>query len=351
MKTVTVNASRQYDICIGSGLLDQLGTRVRKISHAQTACIVSETSVYPLYGKQAEQSLNEAGFRVISFVFPAGEASKSPSVYLELLNFLADHQLTRTDVLIALGGGVVGDLTGFAAATYLRGISFVQVPTTLLAAVDSSVGGKTAIDLPAGKNLAGAFWQPSLVLCDTNTLATLPPDVFSDGCAEVIKYAILFDQDFFQYLFETGLDFDREEVIARCVQFKRDIVARDEFDTGDRMLLNLGHTIGHAVEAHSNFTLSHGKSVAIGTAIISRSCVNYRLLPGEIAIKIEKILEIFHLPAHTTDVSAATLAGIALSDKKRTGGTLRLVIPREIGQCEIYPIPVEKLEAFIEAGQ
>ena len=237
----------------------------------------------------------------------------------------------------------MGDLTGFAAATYLRGIRFVQIPTTLLAAVDSSVGGKTAIDLPAGKNLVGAFWQPSLVLCDTDTLTSLPQDIFIDGCAEVIKYGILYDEPFFSYLESTGPDFDREMVIARCVEMKRDVVMEDEFDTGARMKLNLGHTIGHGVEASSSFSLSHGKSVAIGMAIVSRAshCPDNSRIIG--------ILKRFGLPT-ATQTNAETLFRYALSDKKRSGGTVNLIIPRAIGNCEIVSTPVEEILSFIEEG-
>lgn len=349
MKTVTVSASRSYDILIGAGLLSRLGSLVKDLGNIQKVAIVSESTVYPLFGDRAEASLKETGLEVVSFVFPAGEQSKNAETYLNLLNFLAENHLTRTDALIALGGGVVGDLTGFAAATYLRGIRFIQVPTTLLAAVDSSVGGKTAIDLDVGKNLVGAFWQPSLVLCDTDTLDTLPREIFRDGCAEVIKYAILFDADFFRYLERCGENFDKAYVIQRCVEMKRDVVARDEFDTGDRRLLNLGHTVGHGVEAGSHFTLSHGKGVAIGMAIIARSAVNHRLLSDEDARKIENILKSFHLPVRT-EQTAQALAKFALSDKKRAGGTVSLIVPRTIGQCEILPLPVEQLEAFIAAG-
>ena len=343
MKTVTVNASKSYDIKIGPGLLDTLGIEAASLGKAKKIAIVSETTVYPLYGAQAESSLKNAGFEVVSFVFPAGEERKSAATYLELLNFLAENKLTRTDLIVALGGGVVGDLAGFAAATYLRGIRFIQVPTTLLAAVDSSVGGKTAIDLPAGKNLAGAFWQPSLVLCDTDTLASLPRDIFIDGCAEVIKYGILYDEPFFSYLENTGADFDRERVIARCVEMKRDVVMEDEFDTGARMKLNLGHTIGHGVEASSNFTLSHGKSVAIGMAIVSRASkcpYNDRIIG---------ILQQFGLPTDT-ETEADALFRYALSDKKRSGGRVNLIIPRSIGNCEIVSTPVEEILPFIEEG-
>ena len=343
MKPVTVNASKSYVIKIGSGLLHTLGAEVSELGKASKVCIVSDSNVWPLYGEIARKSLESAGFPVIFFVFPAGEENKNGSVYLELMNYLAENKLTRTDMIVALGGGVVGDLAGFAAATYLRGIRFIQVPTTLLAAVDSSVGGKTAIDLPAGKNLCGAFWQPSLVLCDTDTLSTLPGDIFRDGCAEVIKYGVLYDPILFSDLEKQGPGFDREAVIARCVELKRNVVMEDEFDTGARMKLNLGHTIGHGIEARSNFALSHGKSVAIGMAIVSRAakCPDTQ--------RIISCLERFGLPT-TIDYPVEDIYHYTLSDKKRSGGTVNLIIPRSIGCCDIVPTPVETLKTFIEEG-
>lgn len=343
MNTVTVSASKTYDILIGPGILKELGIRIQSLGKAQKVCLVSETSVFPLWGETALSSLKDAGFDVCSYVFPAGEESKNGENLLKLLNFLAENGLTRSDILVALGGGVTGDLAGFAASCFLRGIRFVQVPTTLLAAVDSSVGGKTAVDLPAGKNLAGAFWQPSLVICDTDTLDTLPVDIFRDGCAEVIKYGILYDPKLFAHLEEKGLDFDREAVITRCVELKRDVVMEDEFDTGARMKLNLGHTIGHGVEARSNFTLSHGKSVAIGMAIVCRAsgCTD--------TPRILAILQKFGLPV-TTDESVQDIYNYTLSDKKRSGDTVRLIIPRRIGDCAIVPTPVHTLKSFIQAG-
>jgi len=343
MNTVTVTASKTYDILIGSRLLPMLGQKAAELGKAKKACIVSDSNVWPLYGKIAQDSLTQAGFEVISFVFPAGEESKNGLTFLQLLNHLAEHKLTRSDLIVALGGGVVGDLAGFAAASYLRGIRFIQVPTTLLAAVDSSVGGKTAIDLPAGKNLAGAFCQPSLVLCDTDTLNTLSREIFLDGCAEVIKYSILYDPSLFAHLEANGPDFDREAVITRCVELKRDVVMEDEFDTGARMKLNLGHTIGHGVEAKSHFGISHGKAVAIGTAIVCRAskCAD--------TARIIDILKRFDLPV-STSYSAEDLYHYTLSDKKRSGGTVNLIIPRAIGHCDIVPTAVENLLPFIEAG-
>lgn len=349
MNTVTVNASKTYDIHIGSGILKTIGSHMQALGRAEKVCIVSESSVFPHYGQAVKAEIEKAGFQVSCFVFPAGETSKNGETFLRLLNFLAQNTLSRSDLIVALGGGVVGDLAGFAAASFLRGIRFIQVPTTLLAAVDSSVGGKTAIDLPAGKNLAGAFCQPSLVLCDTDTLLSLPRDIFRDGCAEVIKYGVLYDPSLFSHLEEKGLNFDREAVITRCVELKRDVVAQDEFDLGLRMKLNLGHTIGHGVEAMSRFSISHGKAVAIGMAIISRAAVRYGMLSEPDCCRILNMLDDFGLPK-CTEYDADSLYAYTLSDKKRAGGTVRLIVPRAIGQCDILPIPVAELKNWIQAG-
>ena len=344
MKTIHVQASKSYDVVIGSNLLNKLGEHLYGLlNRICKVAIISDSNVYPLYGELAETSLKRRGYEAIHYVFPAGEASKNPATYLSILNFLAENHLTRTDMIVALGGGVTGDMSGFAASTYLRGIPYVQIPTTLLAMVDSSVGGKTAIDLPAGKNLVGAFYQPSLVLCDLDTLNTLPQQVFCDGCAEVIKYGVLYDADLFNHLAEYGLDFDREDVISRCVEWKRNVVAQDEFDTGARAKLNLGHTIGHGIEALSNFTISHGQAVAIGMAIVSKAGCK------DIYDPLTKIIKQFHLPT-TTEFTANQLYNCALSDKKRAGGTVNLIIPNTIGDCSIVPIPVDNLESFIEEG-
>ena len=349
MTAIEVSASKTYRVEIGAGLLSGLGPKAAALCGVKKVCIVSDSNVWPLYGAAADASLHAAGLETCYYVFPAGEASKSGSTFLELLNFLAKNRLTRSDLLIALGGGVVGDLTGFAAACYLRGIRFVQMPTTLLAAVDSSVGGKAAIDLPTGKNLAGAFWQPSLVLCDTDCLDTLPAEIFRDGCAEVIKTAILFDEPLFMELVRDGLGFDRERVIAKCVTHKRDIVVADEFDQGQRNLLNLGHTLGHAAEALSDFTLSHGKAVAIGTAIAARIAVHTGHCGQGTATRIMWLLEKFGLPIFTHH-TAAELFDAALSDKKRAGDTVNLILPKRIGECTISPTPVSQLEPIIQAG-
>ena len=344
MKTIQVKASKNYNVIIGSSLLAFLGEQLLSVSGKPCkVAIISDSNVWPLYGDTATENLRDFGFDVINYVFPAGENSKNAETYLGILNFLAENNITRGDLLVALGGGVVGDITGFAAATFLRGVSFVQIPTTLLAMVDSSVGGKTAINLPAGKNLVGAFNQPRLVLCDLDTLGTLPESVFRDGCAEVIKYGVIYDAKLFDHLSENGLAFDREHVISRCVELKRDVVEQDEFDTGARQMLNFGHTIGHGIEAQSGFSVTHGQAVAIGMAIVSKS--------GCPAIyeQIIDVLDKFHLPT-TTKFTAEQLYTSALSDKKRAGGTVNLIIPTEIGRCAIVPTNVNALKSFIEEG-
>jgi len=349
MKTISVSATKSYDVLIDNGIRTQIGTYAKNIVKGRNAAIISDTNVWPVYGDEIVNSLQTAGFQCFHYVFPAGESSKNGNTYLSILNFLAANHINRSDLLVALGGGVVGDITGFAAATYLRGIAFIQLPTTLLSMVDSSVGGKTAIDLDAGKNLAGAFYQPSLVLCDIDTLNTLPADNFSDGCAEVIKYGVLYDEDLFAHLEKTGLDFDKIRVISRCIALKRDVVAEDEFDTGSRQKLNLGHTIGHGVEACSHYAVSHGKAVAIGMAIVAKAAHKNGFCEQNVFDRISRILDLFKLPQksayHADDLFAA-----ALSDKKRAGSYVNLIIPRKIGYCEITSYPIKDLKSFIHAG-
>ena len=349
MTTVSVRASRSYEVKVGRGLLDTLGAEAAALLKGRTAAIVSDSNVAPLYLDRTKASLEQAGFRVCSFVFPAGEGSKNGQTYLDLLEFLAEHQITRSDGLVALGGGVVGDLTGFAAATFLRGVNFIQIPTTLLAAVDASVGGKTAIDLKNGKNLAGAFYQPRLVLCDLNTMDTLPAEIFADGCAEVIKYGMIGDPGLLDLLETTDFQKDPEEIVTRCVARKRDLVEQDEFDTGTRQLLNLGHTIGHGIEACSGYKLSHGKAVAIGMTLITRAAVAFGLCPAETLPRLQSLLKKYRLP-DATDYEAQALYERTLSDKKRTGSTIRLVVPTAWGKSQLHQVAVPDLLQWIEKG-
>ena len=256
--------------------------------------------------------------------------------------------MTRTDVIVALGGGVVGDLAGFAAATYMRGIPYIQVPTTLLAAVDSSVGGKTAIDLDAGKNLVGVFYQPKLVLCDYTVLEALPPRIFVEGCAEVIKYGMIADKELF-YMMGNESQSDLEEVVSRCVEIKSDIVREDEFENGTRKMLNFGHTVGHAVEKLSNYNISHGKAVAIGMAIETMAAVRMGKCGINCYRELVDLLHKYGLP-YTTRYSADDLSKVALSDKKRSGGKITLIVPEEIGICSLLDVEVNELKNIIESG-
>ena len=349
MTTVTVRASRPYEVTIGRGLLDTVGRQAAGQWKGRSAAVVSDSTVAPLYLNRVKDSLERAGCRVHSFVFPAGEDQKNGGTYLKLLEFLAARRLTRADGLIALGGGVVGDLAGFAAATFLRGIGFLQLPTTLLAAVDSSVGGKTAIDLTNGKNLAGAFYQPQAVLCDLDTLDTLPAEVFADGCAEVIKYGMIGDPALLARLETVDFRADPEELVARCVAQKRDLVEQDEFDTGARQLLNLGHTLGHGVEACSGYTVSHGRAVAIGMTLVTRAAVAFGRCPAEVLPRLRRLLERYGLP-DATAYSAQALYEKTLSDKKRSGDTISLVVPIAWGASQLVRIPVSELPAWIERG-
>lgn len=348
MKKITVEASKTYDILIGPGLLGQTGEHVSRVIKGRFAAIVTDDIVDALYGNALAASLFTAGFSVVKYVVQHGEPSKNAENFISLLNFLAAAHLTRADCVIALGGGVVGDLAGFAASAYMRGIGFIQIPTTLLAAVDSSVGGKTAIDLSAGKNLAGTFYQPDLVLCDFTLMETLSDDVFRDGVAEVIKYGVIADETLFEMLKEP-LKPQLEEIISRCVTIKRDIVSIDETEKGPRKLLNFGHTVGHAVETSSNYGISHGKAVAMGMAVLARASVKMGICDALTGERILERIKTCGLPV-TTAFSAKELASAALSDKKRSGHMITLVVPEQIGQCVLRETPVSELAYIIGLG-
>jgi len=348
MQKVTVNASKTYDILIGADLLRSSGSLTAEVIRPCKACIVSDDTVAALYLDTARASFIEAGFSTEEFVFKNGEASKNTETLVNLLEFLAESEFSRSDCLVALGGGVVGDLCGFAAAVYMRGIKFVQIPTTLLAAVDSSVGGKTAVDLRAGKNLAGAFHQPSLVICDYLTLNSLPDSIFADGCAEVIKYGAINDREFFD-IFKKGIKENIEEVITRCVINKRNIVEADEFESSTRKLLNLGHTVGHAIELLSSFEITHGSAVSIGMAIVTRAAVNMGVCPKDDLDTLLNALDAAALPT-SCDFSADELAAAALLDKKRGGDSITLIVPFALGDSRLVKIPIGELQDFISNG-
>jgi 3-dehydroquinate synthase len=348
MKTITVKTSKTYDMVIGSGIVDDAGSIIRQNVGGQTAAVITDDNVSRLYGKRLTDSLLSNGYRVATYVFPHGELSKNADTFLSLLNFLADEKLSRTDVVIAFGGGVVGDLAGFSSACYMRGIHFVQIPTTLLAAVDSSVGGKTAVNLMAGKNLAGAFYQPDSVICDVSLLSTLTDEVFRDGCAEVIKYGIIADRLLFES-FKTPIKSNLETVIARCVEIKRDIVAVDEFEKNERKFLNFGHTVGHAIELLSEYRISHGHAVASGMAVITRAAVRMGICEAHCLQDVLQMLQLYGLPEDTA-FEVDKLANACLSDKKRDGESLTMIFPVEIGRCVLKKIPVSEVATVIGLG-
>lgn len=351
MKKITIDASVRYDILIGRGLIDRVGEYSLPVTGKVRAAVVSDDTVFSLYGERVIASLTSAGYTgITSFVVPHGEESKNMDNFTRLIHHLAENGYTRTDVIFALGGGVVGDLAGFAAACWLRGVRFIQIPTTLLACVDSSVGGKTAVDIPMGKNLVGAFHQPSLVLCDPDALNTLPPEIFACGMAEVIKYGMINDRPLFDLLTPPADPRENiETIIEMCVTDKGEVVKNDEFDTGMRQLLNLGHTIGHGVEALSDFGVMHGEAVAIGMAIVTRAACAMGLCPKEDCEALLAMLRHNHLPV-STDYTAEDIYRKALSDKKRKGGSITLVVPYGIADSRLYPCPVEKVLDFIKAG-
>ena len=345
MRTLTVKASTEYNIHIENGLIDKIGKCTREVTAAGKAFIVSDTNVYPLYGSRVKDSLIKEGFAVSEYIIPAGEASKTPENMIKIVESCAEAGLTRSDLLVALGGGVVGDITGLSASLYQRGTDFIQIPTTLLAAVDSSVGGKTAVDLKAGKNLLGAFYQPIAVFCDPETLNTLTPRDFHDGCAEVIKYAVLKGGKLLE-LVKAGIKENSEEVIEICVVIKRDIVEADEFDRGERKLLNLGHTIGHAIEKSSNFSLPHGSAVAAGMCIIARACLKKGICSTDFITSLESLCKVYDLPT-ASDISADRLYTAACSDKKREQDTLTLILPKNFGDCVMQKIQIADLKEYI----
>ena len=336
MKKLKVKTSTEYEILIGADLIKTAGEHIKNVCSGK-ALIISDSTVYPLYGETVKSSLESKGVKVSSFVFQSGEKSKNIETVTQIIGCLADNEFTRSDFIVALGGGVVGDVAGFVSAVYLRGIKFVQIPTTLLAAVDSSVGGKTGVDIPQGKNLVGAFHQPSLVICDTEVIKNLPKNIFAEGMAEVIKYGVIREK----YIFEKILlgEYDLEDIIYRSVDIKRQIVENDEFDNGERQLLNLGHTFGHAVEKLSNLTVSHGQGVAIGMVLSAKFAYVDGVSDKDLTGDIIKMLEKVGLPT-VCEFNHEDMISVMALDKKRRGDYISLILPEKIGKAIIKKYPL-----------
>jgi 3-dehydroquinate synthase len=362
---VTVDlGDRSYPIHIGSNILDSLGDSCKAAGLKGKCLIVTDENVAPLYADRAFQSLEKAGFKPALEVLPAGEPTKCQAQLMNLYAKAAAHGLDRKCFLVALGGGVIGDLTGYAAASWLRGIQFVQVPTTLLAMVDSSVGGKTGINIPAGKNLVGAFHQPELVLMDLETLQTLPPREVAAGMAEVVKYGILWDADFFQTLELTASghsDFFQSlekmgEIVARCCEIKAEVVGRDEREGGLRGILNFGHTLGHAVENVAGYgQFLHGEAVAIGMIYAAHLSVALKGLSIEESARIEKLTVQLGLPVGAPDLPWSDIRAAMAVDKKPVGGLPKFVLAERSGHvefgCEVPEALLEETWNGMRQGQ
>lgn len=342
MKKLTVNVNDSYDILIEKGLINKTGELVKSVLDCNKITLISDDNVYALYGDNVKTQLEKQGYQVFTYVFKAGEASKKTSTVIDMVEFMADKQLTRSDAVVALGGGVCGDMAGFASAIYLRGIRFVQIPTSLLAQVDSSVGGKTAVDLPQGKNLCGAFHQPCLVIIDPNVLDTLSDHFFNDGMGEVVKYGCIKSKTLFERLEKENPKDFIEDLIYECVDIKRVIVENDEKEMGERALLNFGHTCGHSIEKLWNFeTVSHGEAVAIGMVMISQAGENAGLTEKGTADRIVNILGKMNMKIHDTH-STKEIVDAMSADKKRTNKGIKLVMLKEIGESFIKPVTMEE---------
>lgn len=340
---VKVNASKPYEVIIENGAVSGIGKFLDFIKNKGKAMIITDVNVDKFYGNKLENALTEAGFTVFKTVLAAGEGSKSAQSYFYIQEKLFEKGFSRTDTVFALGGGVVGDVAGFASATYMRGIRYVQIPTTLLAMTDSSVGGKTAINVPQGKNLVGAFYQPEAVIIDPQTLETLPENEMLSGIGEGIKYAVLCGGDILSFL-EEGLDKKNvERYIALCVEAKRDIVEKDEKESGLRKLLNLGHTPAHAAEKLSGFTVSHGHAVATGIAYIARMSLKNGYLENSTYERIINLINRYGFSLFYA-FPPSSLTAEMRGDKKTEGDTITLVAIKGVGDCFLLRMNVEELE-------
>ena len=348
MRVVEVTASKNYNVYVEKGILDFCGDIIKELVKGRRCVVISDTNVAPLYAQKVMESLNKSGFCTSLFEVEAGEESKSPENLVKAAEFCLDNGLTRSDVLVALGGGVVTDLCGLCGAIYQRGVAVVQIPTSLLAMVDASVGGKTAVNLSAGKNMFGVFNQPCAVICDSSVLSTLPEAEFSCGMAEVIKYAALAGGRVLEIIKENVHD-NLDELIEECVKIKRDYVCSDEFDTGNRQFLNLGHTFGHAIERVSGFSVSHGSAVAVGMCIVASACEKRGLCSKQDREMLLNFCEKYQLPV-SCEYPVEDLYTASLSDKKRDSGDINVVLFKGFGDCILEKILIDDLVGYLHDG-
>lgn len=345
MKKFVVSTDKPYDILIGRDLLKDAGAYISQRIPSCHLYVITDSTVNSIYAQVVMTSLMEHGYRVSKVVFPSGEHSKNLSTYSNILEAMADEGINRSDGIVALGGGVVGDMAGFVASTYMRGISYVQIPTTYMAAVDASIGGKTSINLLSGKNLVGSFWQPSLVLCDYKTFDSLPHTKLADGIAEAVKCAVVAEDSLISPIMEHNFEY----VIERCISIKKSVVEVDERDTGLRQILNFGHTIGHGLEKLSAFSIPHGHAVAKGMVIEARAAYRLGLTDMDISGELTDIFTKLDFDL-SVDYSLEELYRFALMDKKISGDKITVVIPESIGKCRLQKISLSELRKFIELG-
>ena len=345
MKKISMNTSHPYEVLIERGSIKKSGEYIAKVTDSRKAAIITDDIVEKLHLQTVIDSMKAAGFECSVFSFPHGEQSKCLDTLGKIYDFLCESNITRSDIAVALGGGVVGDITGFAAASFLRGIDFVQIPTTLLSQVDSSVGGKTAIDIAGGKNLVGAFKQPSLVICDSDVLKTLPQSILSEGMGECIKYGMIRDEKLFELMESHNIDTLDEimdEMVYTCIDIKRQVVENDEFDRGERMILNFGHTLGHALEGWHNYVdYPHGNGVAAGMCMITDK------LAPQISERLKKCVAAYNLPTGS-DIPMSELLPFCSKDKKNEKKDINYIICKEIGKCEIVKVPFAEFCKLME---
>lgn len=333
MRTIHLNASRPYDVLIGNGLISQIFSLIEPFCKGCKSAIITDDIVDNLYGEQLFKQLQRNGYSVFKYVFLNGETSKNINTLSNILELLADNNFNRNDYIIALGGGVVGDIAGFASAVYMRGISFIQIPTTLLAMVDASIGGKTAIDLKAGKNLAGAFWQPSLVICDIDIIKNLPFDIFKEGMGEVTKYDVIGNLGIFESVLKNKVFDDLESIIYKCIETKQKIVEEDEFETkGKRKLLNVGHTFAHALEKLSNYKIYHGVAVANGLVWEAGMSFVLGMCSKKTFQKIKQTIVKLNLLIYFK-YDYKDLVNEMKKDKKNSNALISFMLPIKIGNC------------------
>lgn len=358
MEKVRIQINQGYDVLIGHGLLDQAGDLLVKQVQERKVLLVTDQHVHAHgYTARVKQAIEGVAEAVHIKVLPAGESQKSLANVGDLVELLAQLDFSRCDCLIALGGGVIGDLVGFVASVYLRGIEFIQIPTTLLAAIDSSVGGKTAVDLPQGKNLVGAFHHPSVVLCDVASFKTLPAAIFEDGCSELIKYGMIMNPDLLQNLIDRPQPLNSEaadlvELVKACVEMKRSVVLEDEFDEGLRQLLNYGHTLGHALEQVSHYQISHGRAIATGMQVFFKIALKMNRQQTAISetylAELTDLLNSYHLLEGPYQFDVAELNQAMFKDKKRRSQLITLVLPSAFGRCDLVEIPMSEFSQYFE---